>query len=696
MGRILCVAEKPSIAKAVANHLAGQARGDSIRGLPWVKNYKFDFNFRSWGQSSVTFTCVAGHIQQQDFDERYRKWMSCAPSELFEAPIQTSIAPDKKPIAANIEQQARSANILFIWTDCDREGEHIGTEIRDIALKVNRNIQVFRARFSNIERAHIIAAAQNPIPLDQAQANAVAARIELDLRLGAAFTRMQTLALQSMLPQQGDEKNKVISYGSCQFPTLGFVVDRYLRVRNFVPETFWYIKIVHEKDDIDVKFSWRRGHLFDRLAVIVIYEKCLRAKTAKVTKMQKKPTKKWKPLPLTTVELQKNGSRFLRMTSQQVMTVAESLYTKGWISYPRTETDQFDKGMNLQALVQKQVQDNHWGGFAQGLMNGGFNQPRMGRNNDKAHPPIHPVNYVAPGNLNDEERRVYEFVVRRFLACCSEDALGEATDVEIEYGGEIFHAHGLTVLARNYLDVYPYDKWESSQNLPQFTVGETFEPKEATMHDGKTTAPGYLTEPELIALMDANGIGTDATMAEHIAKIQEREYAVARPKGGGAGGNGAGNRGGGGGGRGRGRGRGRGGRGGRGGAGGQNGQNGGAVGGGGGTGGVQEFIPTTLGIALIEGYDNVGFETSLSKPFLRKEMEVQMKAICEGRSTRNDVVQQNLEQYRAVFNRTQQQMNVLKAVSRAPAGSYVDVEATNNMVVGIQAIRKYVGEANHG
>lgn len=408
-----------------------------------------------------------------------------------------------------------------------------------------------------------------------------------------------------MIPQQGEQK-KIISYGSCQFPTLGFVVDRYLRVRNFVPEPFWYIRVGHEKDGINVKFSWKRGHLFDRMTVIVIYEKCLLSKHATVTKMQKKPTKKWKPLPLTTVELQKMGSRFLRMTSQEVMKVAEDLYTKGWISYPRTETDQFDRDMDLRKIIEKQEQDNRWGAFAAGLTNGGFNQPRNGRNNDKAHPPIHPVNYVNPNQLNDNEKRVYEFVVRRFLACCSEDAVGEATDVEIDYGGEIFHVHGLTVIARNYLDVYPYDKWESSQNLPQYTVGETLEPTEATMHDGKTTAPGYLTEPELIALMDANGIGTDATMAEHIAKIKEREYVIARPKGG-AGNSGPAERGGG-----RGRGRGRGGRGGRGGAAAQN--------GGGGTGGVQEFIPTTLGVALIEGYDNVGFETSLSKPFLRKEV----------------------------------------------------------------------------
>ncbi|KAF2712980.1 DNA topoisomerase 3-beta [Pleomassaria siparia CBS 279.74] len=660
MTRILCVAEKPSIAKAVANHLGGQVRPENVRGIQWVKNYKFDYNFQRWGQSNVTFTCVAGHVKSSDFSDRYRKWNSCQPAELFEAPIQTFVANDKKAIASNIQAQARGCSVLFIWTDCDREGEHIGSEIRDIALGVNPNMEVCRARFSNIERAHIINAARTPIPLDEAQANAVAARIELDLRLGAAFTRMQTLALQAMIPQQGEEQKKIISYGSCQFPTLGFVVDRYLRVRNFVPESFWHIRVVHEKDDMQVKFSWARGHLFDRMAVTIIFEKCLIAKRAKVTKMTKKATKKWKPLPLTTVELQKNGSRFLRMTSQEVMTTAEALYTKGWISYPRTETDQFDKGMDLRKLVEKQQQDNRWGPFAQGLMGGGFNQPRNGRNNDKAHPPIHPVNYVTPNALtSDSERKVYEFVVRRFLACCSEDAVGEATDIDIEYGEETFRTHGLIVLARNYLDVYPYDKWESSQALPQYTVGETFEPKEATMLDGQTSAPDYLTEPELISLMDVNGIGTDATMAEHIAKIKEREYVMARPKGGG-GGNGAANRGGG---RGRGRGRG-GGRGGRGGAAAaQNGGGGGGGGGGGATGGVQEFIPTTLGIALIEGYDNVGFETSLSKPFLRKEMEVQMKAICEGRSTRNDVVQQNLEQYRAVFTRTTQQIHVLKAVS---------------------------------
>ena len=340
------------------------------------------------------------------------------------------------------------------------------------------------------------------------------------------------------------------------------------------------------------------------------------------------------------------------MTGQQAMEAAESLYNKGFISYPRTETDRFDSGMNLRTLVQKQTPDGRWGQFAQGLVDGGFQQPRQGRNDDKAHPPIHPITYAAASVLNESERKVYEFVVRRFLACCAEDAKGVATDVDLLYGEENFHAHGVVVLERNYLDVYVYEKWTGSVQLPKFTVGEVFEPTEALMTEGKTAAPSYLTEADLIALMDANGIGTDATMAEHIQKIQERDYVQTVPRSGGAGGEedgasdapaargGRGGRGG--------RGRGRGGRGG-------GASNGGRT-------GVMEFIPTKLGVALIEGFDRMNFDTSLGKPFLRKEMELKMRAICDGSTTKQAVLNESIRQYRLVYMQSQEKLAVLKTV----------------------------------
>lgn len=651
MMRVLCVAEKPSIAKAVAGHLSGGEVQTLNTPEKYIKNYVFQYDFGyPWGRSQVTMTSVLGHITAAEFPPDYNRWDYPPPERLFDAPVNVVVAAGKTKVADNIAKQARFSNALCIWTDCDREGEHIGYEICEAAKKGNQTLDIKRARFSNIERAHILNASRNLINLDHKQVNAVASRIELDLRTGYAFTRFLTNSLRTL---GGPFQKLLISYGSCQFPTLGFVVDRYFRVRNFKPEPFWSIKVMHQREGMNVNFSWARHRLFDRASAVILYERCLAAKKARVSKVQEKPTSKRKPLPLTTVELQKMATRFLHMTGAQAMEIAEGLYNKGFISYPRTETDRFDPGMNLGALVQKQTQSPAWGGFAQRLVDGRFQQPRQGPNDDKAHPPIHPITFAAPTVLNDREKKIYEFVTRRFLACCSEDAKGVATNVDILYGEELFQAHGVVVLERNYLEVYVYDKWTGTAQLPKFTVGEMIEPTEALITEGKTSPPNYLTEADLIALMDANGIGTDATMAEHIQKIQERDYVRTVPRtnrpeeeaddldgarddqsarGG----------------------RARGGRGGRGGAATTSGRGG----------GVMEFIPTQLGVALIEGFDRMNFDTSLGKPFLRKEFESKMKAICEGRTTKDVVLDESIQQYRHVYLQSQQKLSVLKAACR--------------------------------
>jgi DNA topoisomerase-3 len=195
MTRILCVAEKPSISKAVAGHLSG-GHYQTVGALStpcryredegkltlfqnntrdaYIKNYTFDFDFGApWGHCSVTMTAVKGHLTAVEFPGEYKQWEYPPPDRLFDAPVLTVIpnvsgtlafpshAPriadpprqDNKSIAKNIEDQARRASALVIWTDCDREGEHIGSEIRAAARKGNAQIQIKRARFSNVERA---------------------------------------------------------------------------------------------------------------------------------------------------------------------------------------------------------------------------------------------------------------------------------------------------------------------------------------------------------------------------------------------------------------------------------------------------------------------------------------------------------------------------------------------------------------
>ncbi|KAI0302708.1 DNA topoisomerase [Russula brevipes] len=600
---VLCVAEKPSISRSITNILSGGQFQTRNTRCNFVKNYDFDY---PQARAKFTITCVAGHILQHEFAQSHRTWHSCDPFQLFDAPIETQVAPDKKAIADNLTSEARKAHQLMIWTDCDREGEHIGVEIVKICRRAKPNIVVKRARFSAIIAQQIHHAAQHPVELDYSQASAVEARITLDLRIGAAFTRMQTLTLQPLFQQI----TTVVSYGPCQFPTLGFVVSRFDQVQAFRPEKFWYIYLAlcHNTTEIpeETPFTWGRGHLFNFPIAYAIYEGVLEDNMARVTKVTKKNTKKWKPLPLTTVELQKSASRLLRLSPKKILDVAEHLYQQGFLSYPRTETDQYDPQFDFTSLIAKQVVDPAWGAFAANLRDGGgYSQPRRGKNNDQAHPPIHPTAHV--GNLAGDEKRVYEFITRRFLACCSKDALGFETIVEVVYGGEDFSAKGLIILERNYLDVYPYDKW-SGKELPDFEEGETFVPSVCELRDGTTTKPSLLTEADLVGIMDKNGIGTDATIAQHIDTIINREYVVPRMEG-----------------------------------------------------SVKYLVPSTFGIGLVNGYNDIGFDRSLSKPQLRRETERNMIAVCRGTKSKNDMIVEAIEQYKDMYLKTK--ANFAKVIS---------------------------------
>lgn len=510
-------------------------------------------------------TSLKGHLMELVFEGVINKnWHAYPLEELFHATVKRIVSPNSDPIARNLQQEIRYADVLFIWTDCDREGEAIGADVVEHCKKFKPNIQVWRAHFSAMLPNEIHRAARNYAILDMKQAEAVRVRSELDLRIGAAFTRLQTLQLKNFFTPFADKK--IISYGSCQFPTLGFVVDRYMEINEFIPETFWRINMTYVQDKekgggkISTQFKWRREKLFDRWACFVLYEKCFEKKVATVTKVKGKQTSKWKPLPLTTVELQKTACHVLRLSSSRIMQIAEGLYTTGLISYPRTETDQFDDEFDFIAHINKQTEDPTWGQYAQLLRDGEFEKPRKGKNNDKAHPPIHPTSYNA--NLSGDEKRVYEFITRRFLACCWKNAIGYETNVEVNMDTEYFDAKGLVILERNFLEVYPYEKW-SGNEIPEFREGYQFVPNTLEMVEGQTTPPQLLTESDLISMMEKNEIGTDATIAEHIQKILDREYVFKEN---------------------------------------------------------QYFKPLTLGIALIKGYEQIGLESSLSKPLLRKQV----------------------------------------------------------------------------
>ncbi|GKB11849.1 DNA topoisomerase 3-alpha isoform X1 [Tanacetum coccineum] len=674
--KVLNVAEKPSVAKQVSSILSRSQGGLRTREGRSRYNKIFEFNYNIQGQQcQMMFTSVTGHLMEIEFDGRYKKWHSCDPVDLFQAPIlkqvpqrslffsivyiivwirwlsplpletevkgsiltpckgrrsfstygrtesifstlgrgmavYVSTSPytvqddigthnpwktDKLDIKKTLEEEARKCQWLVLWLDGDREGENIAFEVVEVCSSVNSHLNIWRARFSSTSDWEIQQAVQQLVRPNQLFSDAVDVRQEIDLRIGASFTRFQTMLLKDAFSFNfsTDGRNLVLSYGPCQFPTLGFVVERYWEIQAHEPEEFWKIQCSHTTDDGTASFNWMRGHLFDYTCAVILYEMCVQEPIATVTEVKQEEKPKYPPYPLNTIELGKRASRYFRMSSEQTMKIAEELYTSGFISYPRTETDSFGPGTDLRMLVQQQQEHPEWGPYAQRLLDpssGLWRNPSNGKHDDQAHPPIHPTKFSSgESNWREDHRKIYELVVRHYLACVSQPAIGAETTVKIDIAGEMFSALGRTILAKNYLDVYRFESWGGSL-IPNYTVGQQFTPTSMTLESGVTRPPPLLSESDLLDCMDKAGIGTDATMHDHIKKLTDRFYATKEGS---------------------------------------------------------QFKPTNLGEALVMGYDDMGYE--LWKPYLRSMMEEDMKAVSLGTKRKENVLATCLQQMKACF-----------------------------------------------
>ncbi|PXF43912.1 DNA topoisomerase 3 [Gracilariopsis chorda] len=616
--RILNVAEKPSAAKEITGVLKGNQAATSRQGQSRY-NPIYEFNMSVQGHSSLmVFTSVTGHIKSTDFEARYRKWGSCDPSELL-IPTQTAvewfITEDKQPLARTLRAEARRADWLVLWLDCDSEGERIAWDVADICKEVKPTIVVKRARFSAMTRGDLLRAINQLTIPDERVAQMVATRQELDLRAGSAYTRYLTKQLEKY--SLTDTENQIISYGPCQFPTLGLVVDRWLTIQNFVSRPFWVFEL--KLRDCEVPLEWFRKQLFDEYTAMALYELCAEEAEADgnvvtVKRADKRIKTRWRPLPLSTVELQKVSSRSLRINSHRTMEIAESLYNKGLISYPRTETNRFSRTYDLKDFIQKQTGHPTWGQFAERLLSPPnhndpvtFNWPRTGPHDDGAHPPIHPTHEAPPVFDSPDHQRVYEYIAKRFLASCSIDAVGSETRSDVLVGSaEIFTARGLIVEQKGYLEVlHPYEKWNDKEMpISLLDVNSQLPFESFTFRRSQTIPPPLLQEADLIALMDHHGIGTDATIAEHIRKVLDREYVEKVMQG--------------------------------------------------------RFSPTEIGKALVIAHEQC--EIHLARPHMRAKQENELKRILSGEVQPSEVLCSALDEYRTKLDYLKNRRNVLHSV----------------------------------
>eukprot|EP00116_Pleurobrachia_bachei_P006024 sb/3466286/ len=340
MKTALLVAEKPSLAASIAkilSHGSSTSRKGRSGSCP-VHEFEGNLNGE---KVKIKMTSVCGHVMSLDFSSKYNNWDAVDPLELFTAKTIQKEANPKLHIVDHLQAESRDAAYLVLWLDCDREGENICYEVIDAVKQVNRmgDNNIYRAKFSAITDVDIRRAFSNLGRPNQNEALSVDARQALDLKLGCAFTRFQTKFFQG---KYGDLDSNLISYGPCQTPTLGFCVDRHDQIQTFTPEPYWVIdtSII---SSIDIPLSYSRGRIFDQQCAHILLLLIKQSNEAVVKNVKYSTHKKQRPQALNTVEMLRVASAGLGIGPQHTMAIAERLYTSGYISYPRTETNSYGR-----------------------------------------------------------------------------------------------------------------------------------------------------------------------------------------------------------------------------------------------------------------------------------------------------------------------------------------------------------------
>jgi DNA topoisomerase-1 len=503
----LIIAEKNISAHRIAAILARKERLKESRETG-VQVYRFD---------DCAVLGLRGHVVEVDFESGYSDWRSKerTPRSLIDAGIIK--VPTEQKIVSLLQRLASKADLVTIATDFDTEGELIGKEAFELVRMVNPGVLVDRARFSAITPEEIRSAFAHTTGIDFDLAAAGEARQVIDLVWGASLTRFISLAAR-----RGG--SNILSVGRVQSPTLAMIVDREKEIEAFCPETYWQLSLVTEKDGelVEARHTTQR---FNDLALATAAKERTREPLVVISVKEGSKIDRAPP-PFDTTAFIVAAAR-LGFSAASAMRVAEDLYMNGYISYPRTDNtvypETLDIGGMLAALRPTEFEaDVDW------VMKNRRGIPTRGRKSSTDHPPIHPTSAASRASLSEERWKIYELVVRRFMATLSPDAQWRTMKVAFDAGGEPYTATGGQLTTEGWRRVYTYSM-ATEYILPAMQSGEELPIREVTLEEKETQPPPRYTQSRLIQKMEELGLGTKSTRHEVIQKLLSRKYVEGNP-----------------------------------------------------------------------------------------------------------------------------------------------------------------------
>lgn len=420
------------------------------------------------------------------------------------------VSKDKKDVVKRLKDLSKNADMVWLASDEDREGEAIAWHLAE-TLKLDKD-RTRRIVFHEITKNAILKAIENPRSIDYNLVNAQQARRVLDRLVGYELSPVLWRKVKGGL-----------SAGRVQSVSVRLIVERERDILGFKPEASYRID-AEFSNQADKSFKAKLPKNFKTKEEAEVFLKKNLGASFKVADLSTKPAKKSPAPPFTTSTLQQEASRKLYFSVSKTMTMAQRLYEAGLITYMRTDS------VNLSVEAQNGAKaeiDSAYGSE--------YSNPRQYKGKSKgaqeAHEAIRPTDFSRHSvNVDYDQQRLYELIWKRAIASQMSDARLERTNVKIDANThkEQFTANGEVIKFEGFLKVYLEgndDEDEEQEGiLPAMKVQESLFNKYISATERFTRAPGRYTEASLVKKLEELGIGRPSTYAPTISTIQNRNY----------------------------------------------------------------------------------------------------------------------------------------------------------------------------
>jgi len=503
----LIIAEKPSVAGRIAASLGNGAEKKEYKNK--IGFYKIDKD-----KDKIYVAAAVGHLFtiKQKGNERGYPVLDVEWAPSYTASSKYDYTKDYLDL---IKELSKDSDLLINACDFDIEGTVIGTNIIRFANSENpeKIEKAKRMKFSTTTTPDLIESFNNLMPLDMNNFYAGETRHILDWLWGINLSRALTYAVY------GRSTSSMLSIGRVQGPTLAILAEREKEIEKFVPKPFWRLLITAK----GIEFANTKGDIFEKERAELSYNNTLKDKEKAFVKSIDTKEAKINPYPpFDLTSLQVEASRVFQMDPSTTLSIAQSLYERAYISYPRTSSQKLPSTLGLPKIIAALSKNPKYKELAGKLIEEKRFKPYEGSKSDEAHPAIFPTG-LEPKGLNSYEEKLYDLVVKRFLACFDEPATVARTKIVISVGSEDYSASGSIILKPGWLEKYTYARIDE-KILPKLDLNEHIKVEDVAMNELKTQPPKRYTKAGLISELEKRDLGTKATRAQIIDTLFKRKY----------------------------------------------------------------------------------------------------------------------------------------------------------------------------